>query len=46
MSQPSYINTIFHRLGRLGSKDSKYRRTSKLHDWFISYDDLNNVFCP
>ena len=28
-----------------GSKDSKSRpRTLKLHDWFKSYDNFNNVF--
>ena len=29
-----------------GSKDSKSRKTSKLHDWFKSYNDFNYVFRP
>ena len=28
-----------------GSKDSKSRRTSKLHDRFKSYEDFRKVFC-
>ena len=26
------------------SKDSKSRRTAKLHDWFKSYEHFNNVY--
>ena len=32
-------------VGRYGSKDSKYRRKSKLNDWFKS-KDFNNFFRP
>ena len=28
-----------------GSKDSKSIRTSKLHDWFKSYNDKKKHFC-
>ena len=35
-----------NRVVRYGSKDSKSRRTSKLHDRFKSYNDFNDVFCP
>ena len=37
---------LLNRVGRCGSKDSKSRRTSKLHDRFKSYNVFNNVFCP
>ena len=36
---------LLNRVGRCGSKDSKSRRTSKLHDRFKSYDDFYDVFC-
>ena len=29
-----------------GSNDSKYIGTSKLHDWFKSYADFNDLFRP
>ena len=29
-----------------GSKDSKSIRTSKLHDWFKSYNNFTDIFCP
>ena len=31
-------------MGGYGSKDSKYRRTSKLNDWFKSYVNFNDVW--
>ena len=32
------------KVGLYGFTDSKSRRTSKLHDWFKSYNDSYNVF--
>ena len=37
---PGLLNRVY----RYGSKDSKSRGTSKLHDWSKSYNDFNNVF--
>ena len=34
------------RVGMYGSKDSKSRRTSKLHDRFKSNHVFENIFCP
>ena len=35
-----------YRGGIYGSKDFKYRRTSKLHFWSKSYNDFKDVFRP
>ena len=35
---------LLNRVGKYGSKNSKSRRTSKLHDRFKSYDNFNHVF--
>ena len=37
---------IFHRVGVYGSEDSKFRRRSKLHDQFKSYNDFNDNIHP
>ena len=35
---------LLNKVVMYGSKDSQFRRTSKLHDLFKSYNDFNNVF--
>ena len=39
---PGLLNIV----GRYGSKDSKSKRISELHDWLKIYDNFNNVSCP
>ena len=37
---------LLNRVFMYGSKDSKSRSTSKLHDQIKSYSNFNDVFCP
>ena len=39
---PGLLNIV----GRYGSKDSKSKRISELHDRLKIYDNFNNVSCP